>query len=427
MTTLFLLIALFILLICSAFFSGAETSMMSLNRYRLRHLAKHHYKPAVRAQLLLQRPDRLLGIILIGNTFSNILASALATLLATRLFGDFGVVVVTVLLTLVILIFSEVIPKTYAALHPETCAFPASRALKILLKLLYPLVWLVNGVSNGLLKLCGVHVHAHRSDPLSIDELRTVVHASGNKLPGEHKNMLLGVLDLEQVTMADVMIPRHNIIGIDLNSDWKVILQQLKTCPYSRLPIYRDSIDNIIGVLPLRKIIGLNEKPSALIETIENLVDPAYFVPETTTLQKQIQNFQKNAEKIGLVVDEYGHIKGLVTVIDILEEIVGEFNDLTQRSTKKSLKRYSDGSFLVDAEMTIRDINRHLKLQLPVEGPKTLAGLIIEHLEDIPSAGVSVLIEYYPIEIVEVENNSVKTARIYPKLIIDNDNAHEHE
>jgi len=426
-TSLFLLLAMLILLILSAFFSGAETSMMSLNRYRLRHLAKHHYKPALRAQSLLTRPDRLLGIILIGNTTANILASSLATVLAAKVFGDLGVLIVTLFLTLSILIFSEVIPKTFAALHPEKCAFPASMALQILLKLLYPLVWLVNGLANSILRLCGVKFHSHRTDPLSVEELRTVVHASANKLPGEHKNMLLGVLDLAHVTMEDVMVPRHNIMGIDLNADIKTISHKLKTSPYSRLPLYHDSIDNIIGILSLRKIIGIDDRSSNLIEVMEKLADAPYFIPETTNLQKQLQNFQKNAEKVGLVVDEYGHIKGLVTVEDILEEIVGEFNDLTQPSIKQGIKQYADGSYLVDAEMTVRDINRHLALQLPVEGPKTLAGLVIEHLEDIPSAGITILIEHYPIEIVDVENNSIKTARLYPKIIKEHDDPFEHE
>jgi Mg2+/Co2+ transporter CorB len=409
-----LLIALFVLLVFSAFFSGSETSMMSLNRYRLRHLAKHRHRAAKRAQNLLQRPDRLLGVILIGNTCANILASSLATILAAKLFGDLGVLLVTLALTLIILIFSEVIPKTYAALHPESCAFPASWLLQILLKLLYPLVWLVNGISNGILKLFGAHIHNNRSDPLSVEELRTVVHASSGKLPGEHKNMLLGVLDLEHVNMADVMVPRHNIIGIDLNSDWKTILNMIKNSPYSRLPVYRDNIDNIIGILSLRKTIGLSEKSS--VESIEKLVTPPYFIPETTNLQKQLFNFQRNAEKIGLVVDEYGDIRGLVTVEDILEEIVGEFNDLAQPSSRQGIKRFLDGSYLVDAELTVRDINRHLHLHLPVEGPKTLSGLIIEYLEAIPTPKTSILIDGHPIEIMEVEDNSVKTARIHPKL-----------
>jgi Mg2+/Co2+ transporter CorB len=410
-----LLIALLILLVCSAFFSGSETSMMSLNRYRLRHLAKHRHRAAKRAQHLLKRTDRLLGVILIGNTFANILSSSLATLLAAKLFGDLGVIIVTITLTLIILIFGEVIPKTYAALHPESCAFPASWPLQVLLKAMYPLVWLVNGISNGILKLCGVQLHAKHADPLSAEELRTVVHASSGKLPGEHRNMLLGVLDLEHVTMADVMVPRHNITGIDLSKDWKTTLHMIKHSPYSRLPVYKDSIDNIMGVLSLRKTIGLVENAS-IIQVIEKLLSPPYFIPETTSLQKQLFNFQKNAEKLALVVDEYGSIRGLVTVEDILEEIVGEFNDLAQPSSKQGIKRFLDGSHLVDAEMTVRDINRHLHLHLPVEGPKTLSGLIIEYLEAIPTPKTSMLIQGYPIEIVEVEDNSVKTARIHPKL-----------
>jgi len=416
--TLFLLFAVITLVIISSFFSGSETSMMALNRYRLHHLAKKS-RAAKRAETLLSRPDRLLSVILIGNTFANILASALATILAQRIFGDFGVAVATIVLTLFILLFAEVLPKTMAAIRPETFAFPATWILKILLKVLHPLICALSGFTNCTLKLFGMSIADKKAvDPLTADELRSVVHASRDSLAGQHKNMLLGVLDLEKETVQDAMLPRQNIHGIDLNDSWDEVINQIKTSPFSKLPVWRDSIDHVVGIFHLRKVIALAEHlKNPAPDLLETLLDPPYFIPETTSLQRQLLNFQAHSEHMALVVDEYGDIQGLVTVEDILEEVVGEFTNLSQPSAHTSTRKLKNGAIVVDGAMTVRDLNRDLGLSLPTEGPRTLSGLIVEHLESMPVGGLSLKIADYPIEVIKVDDNAVRTAKIYPKLI----------
>jgi Mg2+/Co2+ transporter CorB len=413
---LILFLSVLILLLISSFFSGSETSMMALNRYRLRHLAKK--SPAARrAELLLQRPDRLLGVILIGNTFSNILASALATVLATHWFGDVGVAVATLILTLFVLLFAEILPKTLAATQPERLALPATWLLQGLQKLLYPLVWSLSAITKGMLRLFGVHLPDHNHiDALTPEELRSVVHASGSGLTGQHKNMLLGVLDLEHATVADAMLPRQSVQGIDLNDGWLKILDYLRTTPFSKLPVYRDNIDHVVGILHLRRLIGFTESTPQPIMALERLLFPPYFVPETTTLQQQLINFQNHSEHMALVVDEYGDIQGLVTVEDILEEIVGEFTNFSQPSAHIHTHKQTDGSVMVNGSMTLRDLNRDLHLHLPTNGPKTLSGLVVEYLEDIPQAATCVKINGYPIEILQVKDNAVKKAKIHPHI-----------
>lgn len=413
MTTL-LIVILLLLVATSAFFSGAETSMMALNRYRLRHLARAGHKSARRAHSLLKRPDRLLAVILIGNTIANIVASSITTVLAGHLYGDIGVAIATVILTAIILLFGEVMPKTIAAVYPEQLAFPASLPLKILLKLMHPLVWVLNGLTMLVLKPFGLVVSSHKVESLSADELRSVVHESSGKITRRHRNMLLGVLDLEKATIADVMVPRHKISSLDLDQDWPAILHQLRATPYSRLPVYRDNINNILGILHLRKLSQLLEKNQLNADLLESLLEPAYFIPEGTSLQHQLLHFQRNAEEIALVVDEYGDIQGLATAADILEEIVGEF--LTDQPTaRRDIHQQADGSYIVHASIPIRDLNRSLHLELPTSS-KTLAGLITEYLEDIPQTRTSLLIAGYPIEILEVKGNAVVRARITPRL-----------
>jgi Mg2+/Co2+ transporter CorB len=411
---LILVIALVVLIMVSGFFSGSETGMMSLNRYRLRHLAKHHHKNAIRAQKLLKRPDRLLGMILIGNTFANILASSLATILAVRLFGDVGIALATVILTIVVLIFAEVMPKTLAAYRPEHFAFTVTLPLSLLLKLLYPIVWLINGIANGLLYPFGVRPQHRKSDMLSPDELRSVVHESTSKLHGKHRHMLLSVLDLEKITMTDCMVPRSHIIGLDLNDNWSQIMAELKRSPYSKLPVYHDELNNVVGILRLRKAIELVGQPDANKTDLEKLIEQPYFIPESTNLHQQLINFQKNARDLGLVVDEYGDVLGMVTVEDIMEEIVGEFSNVRQPTANDFTLRQPDGSYIVEGSMTVRDVNRDLQLNLPTDGPKTLSGLITEHLESIPVPATCVKIAGCPIEIIKVSDKAVKRARISP-------------
>lgn len=408
---LFMFICLIALILISGFFSGSETSMMSLNRYKLRHLARKGHKSAKRSQQLLSKPDRLLGVILLGNTFANIIASSLATVIAAQLWGELGIAIATIVLTIVILIFSEIIPKTFAAIFPNQFAFPASRPLEIILKTLYPIVWLLNTIANFLLKICGVNIKKATSDSLSKEELKTVVSESAQQITKSHQHMLLGVLDLEHATVEDVMIPRNKVMGIDINDGWNKVLNQIINSPYSRMPVYRDNLDQTIGILHLRRALKLINQPHASIHTLEQLVEKPYFTPETSTLQHQIIYFQKNAEHFSLVVDEYGDIQGLITLEDIVEEIVGQFTS-DQPSNTESLFKQTDGSYFVAGSMTIRDLNRALNITLPTNGAKTLSGLITEHLQTLPTGKTCVKIKNVPIEIMVVENNAVKKARI---------------
>lgn len=406
---------LFLLILLSAFFSGSETGLMTLNRYRMRHLAGAKHKGALRAQKLLERPDRLIGLILLGNNFINILAASIATVIALRLYGQAGIAIATFLLTLVILVFAEVTPKTFAALHPERIAFPAAFIYTPLLWLLYPLVWVVNSIANGLLKLFGVSPEDSSTNALSQEELRTVVHEAGAMIPKRHQNMLLNILDLEKVSVEDIMIPRNEIVGIDLDDDWNTIKKQIMSSQYTRLPVFHGSINQVTGFIHLRKLLPLLMDEDINKEELEKMVRETYFIPENTSLNRQILNFQHNKRRVGLVVDEYGDVLGLVTLEDILEEVIGEFT--TDPST--SIPEYSaqeDGSILVDGSASVRELNRNLNIELPIDGPKTLNGLVVEYMEDIPQPGTSVLLAGYPVDIVQTKDNLVKTLRIHPLM-----------
>ena len=410
-----LFIVLIILILLSGFFSGSETALMTLNRYRMKSLARKGHRGAKLARYLLQRPDRLLGLILLGNNFVNILASAIASLIAMRYYGESGIAIATGLLTFVILVFAEVTPKTLAALKPDMFAYVAAFIYTPLQKIFYPLVWFVNLISNKMLAIFGVHPSSSGSDSLNADELRMVVHEARQFIPGKHTDMLLGILDLEHISVEDIMIPRNEITGIDLNDDWSDVVQQITNSHRTRVPVFKDSIDNTLGILHLRKVLNLAVRDELTLETLESLIREPYFIPEGTTLTHQLLNFQKNRRRSGLVVDEYGSIHGLVTLEDILEEIVGQFTtDSSARSA--GIHEQEDGSYLIDGSTHIREINRELSWELPTEGPKTLNGLILEHLEMIPAPGTSLLIANYPIEITRTNNNAVQTARIHPQL-----------
>lgn len=379
---------------------------MTLNRYRLRHLVKTKHSGAIRAQKLLERPDRLIGLILLGNNFVNILASSLSTVIALRLFGEAGIAGAAGILTLVILIFAEVAPKTLAAINPEKLAFPASWVFVPLLRLLYPIVWTVNLIANQLLRLVGVNPNTLGRDNISKEELRTVVAEADALMPQRYQNMLLGILDLESATVEDVMVPRNEIQGIDLEDRLEVIVNQLKNSPHTRLPVYRKSIDQVIGFLHLRKILALLSNKNFDHETIINNLKKTYFIPENTSMHNQLVNFKQEDERIGLVVDEYGDVLGLITLENILQEIVGEFV-----SNPQDVQKQKDGSFLVDASITVRELNRATGWEFPVEGPKTLNGLIIEFLENIPEPGTSFTLFNYPLEIISLDGNAVKKVR----------------
>ncbi|MBE0505820.1 MAG: HlyC/CorC family transporter [Marinospirillum sp.] len=402
-----------LLIACSAFFSGSETGMMSINRYRLSHKAKQGDKAAIRISNLLKRPDRLLGVILIGNNFVNNFAAAIATVIAIHFLGEsLGPLAATFALTIVVLIFAEVTPKTLAALHPEQFARPASFALTPLLKLLYPLVWIVNLFSNFILRLLGARPDEHKQDNLTSEELRTVVNEAGNLIPSRHQAMLLSILDMEKITVDDIMIPRQEVTGIDLEQDMDTILELLRHSQHTRIPVYKGDINNVIGILHLRGALRLiaSEKPSKGM-LIQETREP-YFIPESTPLQTQLLNFQKEKRRIGIVVDEYGDVQGLVTLEDILEEIVGEFTtDVPQH--QDDIQPQQDGSWLIDASATIREINKQLEWELPTHGPKTLNGLILEHLESIPDGNICVAFGSYRIETLEVKENLIKAVRCW--------------
>lgn len=409
LTTLFILLLLLILL--SGFFSGAEIGMMSLNRYRLRHLVKKKNKQAIRVNNLLARPDRLLSVVLIGNTLANILASTLATLVGQRLYGDAGVAICTLILMLVILVFSELAPKTLAALHPQQVAFVSSLPLLILQTILAPLVKTVTWITNLLLLCFGISIHKAQQETLSNEELRSVVHEAGGLLPTEHKSMLLRLMDLEQATVEDIMVPKTDIIGIDLEQPWHVILDQLETAQHTRLPLYRDTIDHLVGMVHVRDILNLMLEERLDMDSLIKSADEPYFIPEATPLNAQILNFQKMKKRSCFVVDEYGDLQGLATMEDILEEVVGEFTtDIAALS--KDIIQQPDGSVIVDASITLRHLKRQLGWKFPQLGPRTLSGLIIEYLGYIPPAYCCLRLEKYQIEVLRVSDNMIKNVRM---------------
>lgn len=408
----FLFGLLIFLLLCSAFFSSSETGILSLNRYRLKHMAKEGHRGAKRVTALLSRPDRLLGTILIGNNFVNILASSIATVLALQLWGEAGIAIATIGLTLVLLIVGEITPKTLAALHPERVAYPVSLPLQFLLKLFYPLVVLLGWISNGLLRLFGVDPTSKRNDSLTTEELRSVVRESGHELPKNRQNMLLGILDLERVTVDDIMIPRNEVTGINLEDDIETIINQLTHTTHTRLPVFRTDINQIEGIVHMRQIARLLTQNELSKEVILAACSEPYFVPEGTPLSTQLLNFQKQKRRIGIVVDEYGDVIGIVTLEDILEEIVGDFsNQKLMHNT--DIQPQADGSHIIDGAAYIREINKALDWHLPSDGPKTVNGLITEALESIPDSAVCLQFGPYRLEILQASENRVKSVRIW--------------
>lgn len=402
--------SIILLVILSAYFSGSETAMMALNRYRLKHLANDGHRGAIQASKLLERPDRLLGVILIGNNLANFSAASLATVIAIELFGESGVAIAPVVCTLVFLIFSEVAPKTISAAYPEKIALPSSYILRFLLWILFPLVWMVNGSANAMLKLIGIRGENALNDELSAEELRTVVY-EGAKLADHPQNMMLGVLDLANVSVEDIMVPRTEIFGIDIEDDMDEIIAQIKSSQHTRLPVFKEDIDRVIGVLHLRDTAKFLTDAEISKAAILQVTEEPYFVPENTPLQTQLVNFQKHKERLALVVDEYGEIKGIIAIEDILEEIVGEFTtDLA--NTNVDIHPQEEGIFLIEGSTHLRLINRQLGWALPQDGPKTLSGLIIEAMETIPEFNVCTVIENYRIEVVQIQDNMIKTARV---------------
>ena len=405
-----LISSIFFLLCLSAFFSSAETGMMALNRFKLKHLVKQRNKSAIRANKLLQRPDRLLGIILIGNNFVNILAAALTTILCLRLFGDSGVLIGSIILTMIVLIFAEVTPKTFAANYSEKVALPSSLILKFLQRLLYPLVWIVNFFSNSILKLLGVKEKESEED-LSPEELKSILENSGDLIPSRYQEMLLSVLELDKISIDEIMIPKNEIIGIDLSKDIEEIGDFLKDSKKEFFPIFDQNLDDIKGIINL---YGINSFLSSQKKDTESLLqnsEEVYFALENTSLNIQLNNFQKDKKKVAIVLDEYGSVKGMVDIKDILEEIVGELSD-PHEEVKIDIKEQKDGSYLIDAGISAREVNKRLGWDLPLSGPKTLNGLILENTETIPEANISLEIENYLIETVLIKDNMIKFAKV---------------
>jgi len=399
------------LLLLSAFFSSSETALMTLNRYRLRHQARAGNRSAKLIETLLSRPDRLIGLILLGNNLVNIFAASLTTIIAIRIGGDSAIAAGALILTVVILIFAEVTPKTLAALQPERVAKPAAYVYYPLLKLTYPVVWLLNAISNGILLLLGVSPKKLSGDALSQEELRTVVMEASSLIPRRHKRMLLSILDLENVAVDDVMVPRNEIVGLDLDNSIDEILSQLQSSPHTRLPLYRENLDNILGIVHIRKLARLLTSGRLDRDSLCDLAREPYFVPEGTPLHVQLVNFQASKRRYALVVDEYGDIQGLVTLEDILEEIVGEFTAMPITLYQEA-DRQPDGSYVVSGTANIRDLNRSLNWDLPTDGAKTVNGLILEELETIPSPGTTLDIDGFSIAIMQTADKAVKTVRI---------------
>ncbi|ENZ0349937.1 CNNM domain-containing protein [Morganella morganii] len=410
-----LIIILILLVIISAYFSASETGMMTINRYRLRHQAKQGNRAARRVERLLEKPDRLLSLILIGNNLVNIVASALATIVGMRLYGNAGVAIATGVLTFVILIFAEVMPKTIAALYPQQVAFPSSFLLRPLAKICLPIVWAFNAITLILMRCIGIRGTVIRSDAVSKEELKTIVNESKGKLSRRNQDMLISILDLDKVSVDEIMVPRTEIFGIDINDDWKSILRQLTHSPHGRIVLYRDSLDDAIGMLRVREAYRLMiEKQEFTKQMLIKAADKVYFVPDSTPLNLQLVNFQRNNEKVGLIVDEYGDIQGLISVEDILEEIVGDFTTSMSPSLAEEVTRQPDGSLLIEGSANIREINKALNLVLPEEGARTINGLLLEELGDIPTLNTLVTIGHYQFEVIAIGENVIKTVKLLP-------------
>ncbi len=410
-----LLVLLLVLFFLSAFFSGSETALMSVNRYRLTHLARQGDKRARRVMRLLERPDRLIGLILFGNNFTNILIAQLATFLGYRLYGDAGVAAATGILTFLLLIFAELAPKTLSALHPQAVAMPAALIYKPLLVLLYPLVWFINLLANTLLKAFGVSHATETVNPLSRDELRTVLASSARHITREYQNMLLGILDLEKKTVEDIMIPRSEIVGIDIDADLDEIEEQLLNTNYTRIPMYHGDINKIAGILHVREILPLLREDTPDRKTLMKAGRTPFYVPERSTLLRALMEFKNHRRRLSLVVDEYGDIQGLITLEDLLEEIVGEFTS-DPATYDLELERQPDGSVIADGGCHIRELNRALGWRLHEDGPKTINGLVLEYLEAMPETGTCILVDGHPFEVIKTQQNAVKAVRISPRL-----------
>ena len=386
---------------------------MSLNRYRLRHMARAGHRGAQLAENLLRQPERILGLILLGNNLVNILTATLTTIIAINLWGESSTAAAALVLTVVIVIFAEVTPKTLAAKRPQLLAFPAAFIYSPLLKITWPVIWLLNQISNGVLRMLGADPGKRESHKLSNEELRTVVMEGGN-IPQQRQDMLTSILDLEKVTVDDIMVPRSDVIGIDLEDKWSEVIDLIQNSPYTRLPVFNGELDQLVGVLHMRKLVNRLAESELTRELLNKLLDDPYFVPEGTPLNRQLQYFQQARQRFALVVDEYGDIQGLITIADLLEEIVGEFTSDPDHMTK-DVHAETDDCYIVNGAVNIRELNRMMNWHLPTDGPKTLNGLILEYLETIPEPGTGLKLADYPIEVLHTSDNAVKTVRVHAR------------
>ncbi|MDD5180636.1 MAG: HlyC/CorC family transporter [Gallionellaceae bacterium] len=413
-----LFIALVAILICSGFFSSSETSMMALNRHRLSHLVRKGNKSAKLTAKLLAQTDKLLGSILFGNTLLNTVAASLTGIIVLRLFGhdDWALLAGTLAITFIILVFSEIMPKVVAASYPERVALPSSYVLTPIIRLFHPVVSIATAMVRGFLWLLNIKVQVDRShQKVSLEEVRMMVLEAENFLPHKHQKMLLNLVDLERIAVNDVMVPRNQIEALDLNAEYAVLREQLATCHHTLLPVYEGALDNIVGILHVRRALSLMQHETFTTSELRELLHEPYFIPSDTALLSQLQHFQERQIRLGLVVDEYGELLGLVTLENILEEIVGDFTTQSPAQTGK-FQRHEDGSLLVEGATPLRDLNRKLGMRFPLDGAKTLNGLILEHLQDIPEAGTSLKIAGYPIEIIQMQDRVVKVVKVFPAL-----------
>ena len=409
-----LFVTLVVILICSAFFSASETSMMALNRLRLNHLVRKGNKSAKLTAKLLSHTDRLLGSILFGNTLLNAAAASLTGVIILRMFGsnDLLLLAGTLGISFILLVFSEVMPKVIAASHPERVALPSSYLLSPLNKLFYPVVFFATAIVRGFLWLMRIKVQADQSkQKVSLEEVRMLVLEAEHFLPRKHQKMLLNLVDIERIAVNDVMIPRNQIEGLDINAPMEVLREQLATCHHTLLPVYENELANIIGILHVRRVLALLQHEEFSTDDLREVLQDAYFIPSDTSLLSQLQHFQERHLRLGLIVDEYGELLGLVTLENIMEEIVGDFTTQSPAQTGKFM-RQQDGSMFVEGGTLLRDLNRKMGMHFPLDGAKTLNGLILDHLQDIPEAGTSVKISGYPIEIIQTQDRVVKVARI---------------
>jgi len=408
LSTFWLSVLLFVLILASAFFSASETSMMAINRYRLKSLSAKNNHQAKRVEKLLKNIDYLIGGILLGNNFVNILAASIATLLAIKLWGEGSVILASLTLTVIILIFAETTPKTYAAKNPEKIALPASWFLEVLIKVFRPLIFLISYISKSILKLFGLK--NINNDILNSEELRMAVVDSKPMLSKNYRKMLLNIIDLEKAKVEDIMIPHHELVSVDINNEDE-IFEQLKRVQHTRLLIFDGSENNIIGTIHMRDVVNVYAKDEMDISAIKELIREPYFIPEGTPLSHQLEHFKNQKRRLGIVVDEYGEVQGMVVLDDILEEIVGQFTS-SQGESINEINLQDDGSYLVDPRISIREINSALKVKLPFDNAKTLNGLILEHLQSFPQHNVSLKIESLIIEIVRVNKQGIKLVKI---------------